>query len=79
MTWLGGATCGMDKINGQGAMVPLWYLHNWLNRSPDCKRGGKRGGKKKAQIGRWGYKRMYIHIQASRHPPSNERVVPGPN
>ena len=34
MTWLGKATCGMWKTNGQGAMEPLWRLHNSLNRSP---------------------------------------------
>ena len=37
MTWLGSATCGTDKINGHGAMVPLWFVHNSLNRSPDPK------------------------------------------
>ena len=35
MTWLGSATCGTDKINDHGAMGPLLYVYNFLNRSPD--------------------------------------------
>ena len=33
MTWVGKATCGPEKINGQGALVPLWLVHNSLNRN----------------------------------------------